>query len=161
MWKSVDELERWSNYVLASERVMHSESGVYQMDTYFPLGRIKNSLNEDHEFKLVARFWNCDLRFRVDEDFYFMVIRDGEVESFFRGTTGLDPYTINIGGPSSVWDKMMEQPPEPFYHDWFAASFHHEFELGGDLQSAYAYYYALKRIHACMSRCCVDTKSVA
>ena len=131
------------------------------MGTFFPLDEVRLSLNEDPEFKLVARFWYCDIRFRVDEDFYFMVIKDGAADSFYQGSTGLDPYTINIGGPSEVWNKMMEKPPQPFYHDWFAASFHHDFELGGDLHSAYAYYYALKRIHACMAKCMNATKSAA
>jgi hypothetical protein len=45
---------------------------------------------------------------------------------------------------------MFEEIPKPFYHDWFAASFHHEFEFGGDLESAYAYYYSLRRIKAIM-----------
>ena len=131
------------------------------MGTYFPLEKVKNGLNKDAEFELVARFWTVDIRFKVGDEFYFMVIRDGVVEDFYQGTTGLDAYTINVGGPLQVWDKMMELPPQPFYHDWFAASFHHEFELGGDLQSAYAYYYALKRIHACMAQCVNTTKFAA
>ena len=98
---------------------------------------------------------------KVEDEFYFMVIRDGVIDDFYQGTTGLDAYTINVGGHLKVWDKMMELPPQPFYHDWFAASFHHEFELGGDLQSAYAYYYALKRIHVCMAQCVNTTKFAA
>ena len=42
------------------------------------------------------------------------------------------------------------------YHDWFAASFHHEFTLGGDLESAYAYYYAIRRINAIMREAVIE-----
>lgn len=118
-----------------------------------PVDAIRDGLNNDPEFTLCARFWYCDLRFVVGEDQYFMRIENGRVASFQHGTQGFDPYTINIGGAAGVWAEMLEERPKPFYHDWFAASFHHEFELSGDLESAYAYYYALRRIHAVMGQC--------
>jgi len=115
-----------------------------------PVDDIRDRLNRDPEFVLTARYWYCDLRFVVGEDLYFMHIENGRVESFQQGTQGFDPYTINIGGPVEVWQQMLVARPRPFYHDWFAASFHHDFELGGDLESAYAYYFAIRRIHAMM-----------
>ena len=118
-----------------------------------PVDDIRARLNADAEFKLTARFWYCDLRFVVGDDKYFMHIENGRVASFQLGTQGFDPYTINIGGPVDVWQQMLVEKPKPFYHDWFAASFHHQFEFGGDLESAYAYYYALRRIHAIMGEC--------
>jgi len=113
-----------------------------------PVDDIRDRLNRDPEFVLTARYWYCDLRFVVGEDLYFMHIENGRVESFQQGTQGFDPYTINIGGPVEVWEQMLLAKPRPFFHDWFAASFHHDFELGGDLESAYAYYFAIRRIHA-------------
>ena len=115
-----------------------------------PVDDIRDRLNRDPEFVLTARYWYCDRRFVVGEDLYFMHIENGRVESFQQGTQGFDPYTINIGGPVEVWQQMLVARPRPFYHDWFAASFHHDFELGGDLESAYAYYFAIRRIHAMM-----------
>ncbi len=118
-----------------------------------PVAEIRERLNADREFKLTARFWYCDLRFVVGDDRYFMRVENGQVANFQHGTQGFDPYTINIGGPVEVWEQMLVEKPRPFYHDWFAASFHHPFEFGGDLESAYAYYYALRRIHAVMGEC--------
>jgi hypothetical protein len=115
-----------------------------------PVEAIANRLNADPEFKLTSRFWYCDIRFVIGAEPYFMRIEDGEVKSFTHGTNGFDPYTVNISGPLEVWEKMFEEVPKPFYHDWFAASFHHDFEFGGDLESAYAYYYSLRRIKAIM-----------
>ncbi|MEM7540652.1 MAG: hypothetical protein AAF384_03590 [Pseudomonadota bacterium] len=117
-----------------------------------PVGAISDLLNADAEFQLTARFWDADIRFLIGDDSYFMTIKQGRVESFQLGRTGFDPYTINVAGPVAVWDKMFDEKPDPFYHDWFAASFHHDFEIGGDLASAYAYYYALRRIHALMGK---------
>lgn len=118
-----------------------------------PVDAIREALNRDKEFVLAARFWYCDLRFVVGDDLYFMAIEDGRVERFQSGTQGFDAYAINIGGPVEVWEQMLAEVPLPFYHDWFAASFHHEFEVSGDLGAAYAYYFALRRIHAVMGQC--------
>ncbi len=115
-----------------------------------PVEEIKQRLNADPEFVLTARFWYCDIRFVIGEEKYFMRIENGTVAAFRHGTNGFDPYTINIAGPEEVWVRMFEAVPKPFYHDWFAASFHHDFEFGGDLESAYAYYYSLRRIKAIM-----------
>ncbi len=115
-----------------------------------PVDFIRERLNDDPEFKLTARFWYGNIRFELGRDLYFMRVENGHVQSFQCGTDGFDPYTINIGGPIAVWEKMLVAAPQPFYHDWFAASFHHDFEFGGDLETAYAYYYALRRVHAIM-----------
>lgn len=126
-----------------------------------PVDSIRERLNQDREFILTARFWYCDLRFVLGDDRYFMHIENGKVGSFQHGSQGFDPYTINIGGPVEVWQQMLVEKPQPFYHDWFAASFHHPFEFGGDLESAYAYYYALRRIHAVMGECVRDLQRAA
>ena len=120
------------------------------METFFDLEDVKNRINNDKEYQLVSRFWSANIRFKVEEEFYFMEIGEGKVQKFYRGTSGFDPYDIHIGGPKDVWLKMLVKTPKPFYHDWFAASFHHEFEFGGNLESAYAYYYAILRIQSCM-----------
>jgi hypothetical protein len=115
-----------------------------------PVDTILSQLNDDPEFKLSARYWNCDIRFVIGGDPYFMHIENGKVTNFQQGTQGHDPYHINISAPEEVWERMLEAIPKPFYHDWFAASAHHELDFSGDLESAYAYYYALRRIKAVM-----------
>jgi hypothetical protein len=87
-----------------------------------------------------------------------MRIENGKVGSFQHGTQGFDPYSINIGGPEEVWARMMQRRPEPFYHDWFAASFHHDFTFGGDLETAYAYYFAIRRINAIMRESVIEAR---
>ena len=116
-----------------------------------PVDTILSQLNEDAEFLLSARYWYCDIRFVVSNASYFMHIENGKVTNFQQGTQGHDPYQINISASEEVWEKMLEAIPAPFYHDWFAASAHHQLDFSGDLESAYAYYYALRRIKAVMS----------
>ncbi len=118
-----------------------------------PVLLIKDKLNCDKEFRLSARYWYCDLRFGVGDDYYYMTIENGEVSSFVKGTDGFDPYTINVSGSEEFWAETLQDKPKPFYHDWFAASMHHALDFGGDLESAYAYYYSIRRIHRCMADC--------
>jgi len=119
-----------------------------------PVDAIRERLNADPEFTLAARYWTCDIRLRVGDDLYFMHLGDGRVQSFVQGTQGFDPYDIHLGGPREVWQHMLlEERPRPFYHDIFAATLHHGFELSGDLGAAYAYYYALRRLHAVCGEC--------
>jgi hypothetical protein len=120
---------------------------------------IRTRLNRDPEFLLAARFWFCDIRFFIGKDLYFMQIDKGKVAEFKQGTQGFDPYSIDIGGPEEVWQKMMEKVPKPFYHDWFAASFHHEFTFAGDLETAYAYYFAIRRINAIMRETALESRA--
>ena len=129
------------------------------MDLVLPVDTIRDRLNRDPEFLLTARFWYCDIRFFIGGDLYFMRIENGKVDHFQHGTQGFDPYTVNIGGPVEVWKKMMEPRPQPFYHDWFAASFHHGFTFGGDLESAYAHYYAIRRINAIMRETVIESRA--
>ena len=126
-----------------------------------PVKAIEAALNDDPEFKLAARFWNCNIRFAIGKDLYFMQIRDGVVVDFHSGTAGFDPYDINIGGTEECWEEMMRDPPKPFYHDWFGASFHHDFEISGDLESAYAYYFAIRRIQTITARCVRKVRQAA
>ena len=126
-----------------------------------PAQAIKLALNSDSEFKLAARFWNCNIRFAIGKDLYFMRITDGVVQNFSAGTEGFDPYEIHIGGTEGCWEEMMVDPPKPFYHDWFGASFHHDFEISGDLASAYAYYFAIRRIQIITARCVREARLVA
>ncbi len=130
------------------------------MELFFDLEDIKSRINSDKEYQLVSRFWSTNIRFKVEQESYFMEIGDGVVNKFYRGSSGFDPYDIHIGGARYVWLKMLIAVPEPFYHDWFAASFHHEFEFGGNLESAYAYYYAIRRIQGCMIDSALSKKGV-
>lgn len=127
-----------------------------------PVDAIRARLNDDAEFTLAARYWNCDIRFGVGDDTYFMHIENGRVTAFVRGTQGYDPYDIHVGGALETWRPMLlEEKPRPFYHDIFAATLHHGFELSGDLGAAYAYYYALRRIHAVFGACVRETVRAA
>ena len=46
------------------------------MEAFFDLEDIKNRINNDKEYQLVSRFWSASIRFKVEDEFYFMEIAD-------------------------------------------------------------------------------------
>ena len=44
------------------------------------------------------------------------------------------------------WAKLLAPVPPPFYQDVFGASLHHPVSLGGDVETLYAYYPAMRRV---------------
>jgi hypothetical protein len=117
------------------------------------VGAIHEAVNADKEFRLAARFWYARIRFFIGADQYFMRIEDGAVTEFVAGTEGFDPYSINIGGPVEIWEKMLAKVPPPYYQSFLPAQAHYGLTCGGDLRALYAHYAALERILVVMRRC--------
>jgi hypothetical protein len=104
------------------------------------------ALNADPEFALAARYWNVRLRLFIGNDDYFVDVVDGVVVRIRAGATGFDSYTVTVGGPVDVWEQILATTPRPFYQDFWSAFMRHGFTISGDLELAYAYYGALRRM---------------
>jgi hypothetical protein len=116
------------------------------MSVTFAPASVQEALNADPEFQLNARFWTVKMKLTVGEQPYFVHITDGQVTSVTDQPTGFDAYTVEIGGPEEVWEQILAETPVPFYQDFWSAFFRHGFTLGGDLESLYAYYGAVRRM---------------
>ena len=106
--------------------------------------------NDDGEFKVAARMWNADVDFADGEDSVRIVVRDGVLSA--APAAGKTAAEIRVAGPAEGWSAMLEPVPPPFYQDLFGATLHHGFSLTGDLESAWAYYPALRRLIELMRR---------
>lgn len=114
------------------------------MSVTFPPQALRQALNGDPEFRLAARYWNGALEFRIDEQRCVVNLVEGEVTEVgdsFRGS--LAP--VVISAPEQDWVQLLELAPRPFYQDFHAASAHHGFRLGGDVETLWAYYAAVRR----------------
>ena len=103
-------------------------------------------LNEDPEFGLNARQWDCRLRFRLGADGFILVVRDGQVAAVEEPAGLFDEWQIAISADDEVWQNILSAVPPPFYHDLFPAQLHHGLRLEGDLESLFAYYGAVRRL---------------
>ncbi len=107
---------------------------------------LRAALNADPEFRLAARLWTTRLVLRMGERRYLLEIRDGEVREVVDEVTIFDPWEIELAGPEEGWEKLLQLIPPPFYQDVFPAILHHGFTMGGDLESLFAYYPAVRRM---------------
>jgi hypothetical protein len=108
--------------------------------------RIVSALNDDPEFRLMARRWDCRLVVRMGDQPYLIEIRGGEVRRITTRVTIFDASDIQIGGPHEGWLELLEETPGPLYQDLFPAVLHKGFTMTGDLESLFAYYPAVRRM---------------
>jgi hypothetical protein len=119
----------------------------------FEPGDIADEFNADPEFRLCARFWNGLLEFGVGDRVYGITLAEGEVAAVTvsdalplpeeASTPG--SRRVRISAPDHDWSQLVKTLPPPFYLDYYGASAHHGFELGGDPETLWAYYPAIRR----------------
>jgi hypothetical protein len=113
---------------------------------------LREALNADPEFRLQARFWTGALRFRVERTVCALSLDAGRVADAVEipDDTPVDgdrapPGVVEISAPRADWERFLQNPPRPFYVDYYGASLHHGFDLGGDHETIWAYYGAIRR----------------
>jgi len=110
----------------------------------FPPQELRDALNGDPEFRLAARYWNGALEFRIGEQRCVVNLAEGEVNEVGQSVRG-SMAPVVISAPEEDWAQLLEPAPRPFYQDFHAASAHHGFRLGGDVETLWAYYAAVRR----------------
>jgi hypothetical protein len=111
--------------------------------------KLQEIANNDPEFRLAARFWNTVLRLEMGDEALLLRVENGQVAELLSGPQTfafLTPVHIVVSAPTSDWQKFLERIPKPFYVDLWGAMTHHGFKVGGDMESLYAYYPAVRRL---------------
>ena len=80
----------------------------------------QQSLNEDGEFKIAARFLDCALKLQFDDQALLLTFQDGQLASMTSPSL-FDSSTVAISGPGAAWRELLQPVPKPFFHDMFAA----------------------------------------
>jgi hypothetical protein len=107
---------------------------------------LKQAFNEDPEFRLMARFWDGALEFKIGDVPYVATLSQGEVVSIsHEGSRDNEPRHVVISAPVEDWAMLLQDPPPPFYHDFYPATVWHGFQFGGDNDYLWAYYAAIRR----------------
>ena len=107
--------------------------------------RLKKVMNADPEFALASRMWDARLRYRLGDDAFLIVIRDGVVTEIVPAPGLFHEFTADISAPDEVWSQILAAVPPPLFQDLFPAQFHHGLRITGDLESFYCYYAAVRR----------------
>jgi hypothetical protein len=100
----------------------------------------------DPELALAVRFWDGALHLAAGSARVALRFEPGRaprVESR-AGSTGTRD--VEIVAEPGEWAKLLAPVPPPFYQDVFGAALHHPVSLGGDFETLYAYYPAIRRV---------------
>jgi len=111
--------------------------------------RLRDTANNDPEFRIAARFWNSALRFEMGDAVLHLRLVDGRVSEVSRGRPTIElltPSNLCVAASAEEWQKLLQPIPKPFYADLWSATAHHGFVVAGDMEMFYAYYPAVRRL---------------
>lgn len=107
--------------------------------------QLRQSLNDDPEFRLQARYWNTTFRIVVEGRALLVRIIDGVIVEVDTGATPFDAWNFQLAGTAEQWAQLLAPVPVAFYQDYYAAMLYHGFAIEGDMQQIMAYYPAIRR----------------
>lgn len=108
--------------------------------------RVRDAINSDPEFKLASRFFSKDVLLIVGEAKCIVKLREGVVTEIKLNPTFMNPWSFFIKGSVETWQKFLQPMPPPFFTDLYGCISRQHFELGGDIEAAFAHYWALTRM---------------
>ena len=107
---------------------------------------VRDAINSDPEFKLASRFFSKDILLIVGEAKCFVKLREGVVTEIKLNPTFMSPWSFFIKGSAETWQKFLQPIPPPTFTDLYGCISRQHFELGGDIEAAFAHYWALTRM---------------
>ena len=107
---------------------------------------IKKRVNRDAEFRLAARYMSEDILIGAGDKQCIFKIRDGTLIDIVLNPTLLDKSSFYIKGPEKSWQIFLQRFPPPFYQAFFSAVMREDFQFGGNMESIFAYYWAIQRL---------------
>ena len=110
------------------------------------IAHVRDAINNDPEFKLASRFFSKDILLIVGESKCIIKMREGVVIEIKLDPTFMNPWSFFIKGSAETWQKFLQPIPPPFFTDLYGCVSRQNFELGGDIEPAFAHYWALTRM---------------
>jgi len=103
-------------------------------------------INIDPEFMLAARFMSQNILLGVGDSKCIVSIRDGMVIEINLSPSFMDSWDFSIRATPDSWEKVLSPSPPAFYHGLFAGMHRGIFSLEGNLESAFAHFWAVSRM---------------
>lgn len=108
--------------------------------------RLTAQLDSDRELARCARFWTGALHLGVGAKRWRLDFDNGQFKGARQSDTAPGPRDIEIAADVEQWEKLLAPVPPAFYQDPYGAAAHHGVKLGGDSETLFAYYGALRRV---------------
>ncbi len=103
--------------------------------------RLAAVFESDRELARCARFWTGALHLGVGPQRFALHFELGRFAGAGPAETPAGPRDMELAA-----EKLLARVPRPFYQDPFGAALHHPVSLGGDPETLFAYYGALRRV---------------
>ena len=100
----------------------------------------------DGELALAARFWDGALHFDVGGARTALHFAPGKPPRLELAPAAPGPRDVSISAVRGEWQRLLAALPAPFYQDVYGAALHHPVSIGGDVETLYAYYPAIRRV---------------
>jgi pimeloyl-ACP methyl ester carboxylesterase len=107
---------------------------------------LRVAINGDREFRLASRHFSNDILLTVGAVSCLIKIRDGAAVEIERDPSFMKPWSFYIKGTADSWEKFLQPLPPPFFTDLYGCVARRHFELGGDIEAAFAHFWALSRL---------------
>jgi hypothetical protein len=113
----------------------------------FPeLSALRSRLASDRELARCARYFTGAVHLGVGDAQFEVRFESGRVTAAGKADAPPGARDLAISATASEWEKLLAPVPPPFYQDPFGASLHHPVSLGGEPETLFAYYPALRRV---------------
>jgi len=110
------------------------------------VAQLINTLNNDSEFKLAARFMSEDILLEVDDSRSIVKVRDGVVTEIKLNPPSNDNWSFSIKATAESWDKLLQPSPPPFFTGLNAGMIRGNLQILGNLEAVFAYSWAMNRM---------------
>jgi hypothetical protein len=96
------------------------------------LGGLQEAMKSDPELSVVGRFFTCDLLLGSGDRRFLLHFQDGNLAEIVPDPLPVIPWQVEIKAPEETWDKFLQNPPPPMFHDVWAAVWLGHMTLEGD-----------------------------
>jgi pimeloyl-ACP methyl ester carboxylesterase len=103
-------------------------------------------INADAEFRLARRNFSKDILLVVGDTGCIVKIRDGVVGEIRLDPTFMNPWSFCLKGSTEAWERFLQPLPPPTFTDLYGCIARRHFELGGDVEAAFAHFWAVTRM---------------
>jgi len=108
--------------------------------------RFASRFAEDAELARAARQWTGALHFADGARRVALRFDAGRFAGAGPARAPVGPRDLEVTATPEQWAKLLAPVPEAFYQDVFGAASQHGVGFGGDVETMYAYYAALRRV---------------
>ena len=107
---------------------------------------VRSYLNGDPEFKLASRYVLTNILLEIGDSRCVVKVREGQVSELAANPVFFDSCSFFVKGSEDAWSKFLQPVPPPFYNGVFSAAIRQNFQIGGSLEDAFSYFWALTRM---------------